>query len=124
MQFNAGKAEASNNREHRYHCRLTCISKDMLQSLSFLMILRMYKRKRAGVRDLSHLGASRSQWLRVGSPVMFNRSPGEKKKKKERKVFLPLSLQKSSKNDTSVRKHWLSRIAVEDISTLFTAGAN
>lgn len=83
MQFNADKAEASNNREHRYHCRQTCISKDMLQSLSFLMILRMYKRKRAGVRDLSHLGASRSQWLRVGSPVMFNRSPGEKKKEEK-----------------------------------------
>lgn len=33
--------------------------------------------------DLSHLGASRSQWLRVGSPVMFNRSPGEKKKEEK-----------------------------------------
>lgn len=59
--------------------------KTRLQSLSFLMILRMYKRKRAGVRDLSHLAASRSQWLRVGSPVMFNRSPGEEEEKKERK---------------------------------------
>lgn len=104
----ADRAEASHNEGHR--------EKDMLQSLSFLMILHMYKRKRAGVRDLSHLAAaSRSQWLRVGSPVMFNRSPGEEKK--EEKSFPHLSLQKSW-------KHRLSRITVEDISTLFTAGAN
>lgn len=57
----------------------------MPQSLSFLMILRMYKRKRAGVRDLSHLGASRSQWLRVWQPCHVQPLAG--RKKKEEKSF-------------------------------------
>lgn len=38
----------------------------------YFAILCMYRRQRARVGDLSHFGVSHTQWVRVGSPVMFN----------------------------------------------------
>lgn len=55
------------HREHSY----IFFSNKILQSPIFA-ILCMYKRQRARVGDLSHFGVSHTQWVRVGSPVMFN----------------------------------------------------
>lgn len=96
----------------------------MLQSLSFLMILRMYKRKKSRCEGSKPSRCISQSVVESWQPCHVQPLAGRKKKKERRKVFPPQSVQKSWKIDASVRKQRLSRIAAEDISTLFTAVAN
>lgn len=80
------------------------------------------------MRDLSLLAASHTQCWRVGSPVMFNRSPGEEREKERRKLFPPI-LAGILEDGRLCEETWEEvegeeEEGEEDISTSFTAAAD